>query len=425
MAKKLKLDLDKFKHLYDFDLETEKLGTIRCGSFSIKALAHAERHLKTENPSSDAFAREMFGKVGRRVKIGGEFKEENRNSSQLSESELSQISDEEVETFAGEFVKHNKWLLENHDETNRSVSKEKDGEKDVSLEYVFVDFPKEEKESNSDYFVRVIKRHMDEQVERWEKTFKPYKGLLSSVAEGMLKNHLSLSDQLQNTLHNAERNAFREHVARITPTPPREFSLPPIPENPIHDTNRRLDNVLNHAEALKPVIFQSAELFRNMSDTALQMHADFNRSARTSTIFSFAVIVIAAISLVITAVYSWWSYESTQQQGQLVEGLLKAQQTQIDSITKGQEERTERVVGAMQAEQAQLSKRQVEAQQSHIQTLIARQDAQIERLIESLRSDQNQSQEDIQNLTKAISDVLITRPSRGELQMVPSDSQPE
>ena len=206
-----------------------------------------------------------------------------------------------------------------------------------------------------------------------------FRNIFSNATEGLVKKHVSLSDELGKTLRGLRSGLTGPQMGSIVEREYSNIKIPPLPENPVNETNRRLGDVLEHAEELRPIILQSAELFRNMSDTALQMHGDFNRSARQSLFVSLVVVCIATASLVVTALYSWWSYEQSLVQEAQYQRKLSEQQAQIETLIEQQHDRYQLLLGN---------------QNKQLEAIIERQDAQVEQLIESLQAaNTNQSGE--------------------------------
>ena len=371
-------DFRKIARRLAFRLETHSLGTIHCGSLTSGAFSKIEEELQSDGVNSVIFARRLLQEVGRN------FEEVKRNEDEddkketrdkpLTAEDISRLSDGDIQHFSREFIAHNKWLLRTYKDAHRAVRTNKKGEKVISVKPTAVDFPKDNTESYSDYLVRVFRRYQEEQAESLKKITNPLSSSLfgnkfSSVTEGLLMKHVTLSDQLRKTLRGIEPKFTEPYIDSTIE--PRHLDLPDlqIQENPAHGTNRRLDDVLDHAVELQPIILHSVELFRNMSDTVLQMHADFSESARQSLFRSFVVICIATASLFVTALYSWWSYEQSSVQEAQYERTFRDQQAQIQTLLEQQDERYLQLLSN---------------HANQIQTLLERQDPQDQRTIESI-----------------------------------------
>ena len=373
-------DFSKLTQRHIFNLETDTLGTIQCSSLKAGMLSNVEKDFNATEKDSIVIARRLLREVGRHIKEGerkedGKVKDETE-SAPLTDDDVNGLSVEEIEIFAREFVAHNEWLKKTYEGTHRSVTTNKKGENDVTIQSMPVDLPNENAECHSDYLVRVLRGYLDEQVKRNKRLLKHFtdsnfNNIFSNATEDLLKKHVSLSNQLATTLQSLRSGTTEPYLGSLAePIHVGINKIPTPPENPVYETNRRLGDVLDHAEELRPIILQSAELFRNMSDTALLMHADFNRSARKSLNVSILVACIATVSLVVTALYSWWSYEQSTVQEAQYQHNFHEHQAQFQTLIEQQDDRYRQLLGD---------------QDKQLETLIQRQDAQVEKIIDSLQ----------------------------------------
>ena len=376
-------ELSKLLPQDSFHLETQSLGTIWCDSLKVGTLSMLEKELKQDDIDSVIFARKLLHEVGRhKEKSESEQKDEDATkSAPFSVEDISRLSDEEIEHFSSEFVAHNDWLLETYETTQRSVTTNDEGDKVPTIHRTPIELPKDDAERDSDYLVRLLRRYIDEQAKQINQMLRSFSGSLfkntfSTATKDLLKKHVSLSDQLRRTLQGFGPSLTGPHIADIVKSDYTGIEIPTLPENPIHETNQRLNDVLDHAEELRPIFIQSAELFRNMSDTAVQMHADFNRSAGKSLFVSVLVGCIAGASLVVTALYSWWSYEQSSLQETQYQRNLREQRAQIQTLVEQQDSQYRQLL---------------DYQGDQLATLIRRQDAQVQQIIESLRADDTNS----------------------------------
>ena len=86
-----------------------------------------------------------------------------------------------------------------------------------------------------------------------------------------------------------------------------------------------------------------------MNAVALRMQADFIRNTRRNEIYTRIIIGIAAASLVLTAMFSWWSYTDAHGRAEESARLLKAYQAEIQVLTQAQDERLEELIRAVEA----------------------------------------------------------------------------
>src|SRR3546814_20280047 len=92
--------------------------------------------------------------------------------------------------------------------------------------------------------------------------------------------------------------------------------------------------------ALRPLAFESANLIRSMNDASIRMLADFGHNARRTEIYTWIVIGIAALSLVITAAVSVLSYTRRDDTDARTERLIAAFSRHMQAKSDAQDERT-------------------------------------------------------------------------------------
>lgn len=179
----------------EFDLETDALGVIHCGNFTLKMLGEIETCLQAGDMNNSALVRKILKQVGQRA---GEEKpegtEKNENTP-LTDADINRLSSQEIEEFARNFLVKNDWLIGNRNDSEHSVT-QNDGERD------------------SDYLARAFKHTMNEHTERMRRIAKEF-------------------PPLQRPFPNASSLL-------------RPFLTPP--PNPTHETNQHLDELLDRAD---------------------------------------------------------------------------------------------------------------------------------------------------------------------------------
>lgn len=357
------LDLSKLARMHDFTLVAGALGEIRCGTLNFKDISMLGKMAKSPDVNGFAFSRQVLGMVStKRAGIEGQDSAEAQEVA-LTDNEIRLITDEEVETFAKEFVAHNEWLLRSHENGKRQISTSEKSDSVDTLSQKTIDPEKGDDETSSDYFVRVLRHYLDEQRQHLKKMMEPLSGRLAtnlfeeqmkkmmeplsnrmatsmfkdSTLESLRKN-FSLSDQLQDTIKAFNQSTLDASVPsatfKTTPIHMRDFR---VSENPVLETNRQLNGVLEHIENIRPIVVQSAELIGNMNDTALRMQADFMSNARSTHKYAWVAIVIAVLSLMVSSFFSWLSYDDAKQVAARNDAQLKLFQQEIRNLIAAQE----------------------------------------------------------------------------------------
>lgn len=388
------LDLSKFERRHDFDLVTQALGTIRCGTLKAGMLSAVAKLFKNPDEDTVVLSRQILGMVGKRGAYSPGDAESEEAS--LTDEDIQHVTDGEVETFALEFVAHNNWLLHSYDDESRQVSTNEKGEKVVSSSPKIAGVPKGENERSSQYLIRVLRNYFEDQGNRLKKMLEPVSGLLASnafaeqykkfveplssrLASGLFNNsalealrrNFSMADQLQDTIKAFKQNTIDHEIAcaTIEPelTPLRHFTIPEIkiPENPLIETNKRLGSMLDQVGEMRSLAAQSAELIANMNRTALQMQASFISNARSTQKFALVAIGIAVLSLMVSSLFSWLSYSDGKQQAENSDAQIKLFQAEVRNLIAAQEKDRAVLVSALkEARQSSKAKPEASSQSS-------------------------------------------------------------
>lgn len=105
---------------------------------------------------------------------------------------------------------------------------------------------------------------------------------------------------------------YMESVSRLSRPSMPEFSIPHIPPNPIHETNDKLEDLLDHTEQtnqlLHGYIGESTKLLSTLNASILSMASDAAEDGKETRKQNRFMIWLAAGSLLLTALFSAWTY---------------------------------------------------------------------------------------------------------------------
>lgn len=326
-------DISQLGYEHEFDLDTNALGKLRCRSVNDDNLSKLGQ-LPTKDINGLEFARQVLALVSKRYINGAILDETEVQQEKLSQAELSQIRDEEVETFAREFVAHNEWLFDDAEGSEQQT--DNTGQK------------KEDTESHSDYLVRIFRPHMAVQGQRMtmigQRLAKLGTKLYQNATLDSMRRALDLSDSL------------RSAVSTFNQAPPLptfgadKFYEYKQPISPINETNRHLDTVVEHLRDIRPLVSKSVELINTLADTTLKMQADFISNARSTQKYALTAIVIATFSFLVSAVFSGWSYYDAIQREQETTKILKHYQQENQTVIQAQNARHEELIRSLLTE---------------------------------------------------------------------------
>jgi len=306
-------DLSEFERRHDFDLATQAIGSIRCGTLKAGMLSVVQKLLQTPNVGALIISRQVLGMVGSKNARATDDAETQKVT--LTAEDVQQITEDEVETFAGEFVAHNEWLLQSHN----------DGEKQINAK------GKGDNEASSDYLVRVLRLYLDERDRRLKKMLEPLsersatsqfaaqvKKLMEPLSSRFLprafsdstleslRRNFSLSDQLQDTINAFNKRTLDYEIARSA-IEPAQTQIPEllIQKNPLSETTE-------HLSGLRSMASKSTELLNGLNATAVNMQVDFQNNARSTKLYAQVAIGIAVLSFIASSFFSWMSYRQSE-----------------------------------------------------------------------------------------------------------------
>lgn len=377
-------DLSQFNQRYEFEFESTTLGRLHCRVISLAVLGALEKINK--NLAGRPLIVKLLENVAERVP---DTEEEGAGVEQegtpITADEADQLSDDEIEAFAREFLAHNPSLSKTYGGAADKLRAIEKGKRVIPVRPRPIKLLKEPEESELDFLARVVRRELDERIRKLN-NITTLSGALKSAGlsvstQNALRENLLLSDRLGGMAGNLGRAIV---PALQTPSVP---SIR-IPDNPAHETNARLNDVLDHMDEMRPIVAEAANLIRSMNEAAIRMLGDFGRNARRTEIYTLIIIGIAALGLLVTAGFSVQNYfdslaaavrsnQLIEQFGTQTQALSEAQDqraerllgefgNQVQSLTEGQHQRTERLIVEFQA---LLSKQFTEDQSAFVEAL--------------------------------------------------------
>ena len=210
---------------------------------------------------------------------------------------------------------HNPWLREIRGETP-------DGDEHAHLRSIE---RKKTSETESDYLVRSFRHYFGEETRLWKRIRKRIGTIGSvvdpfgtqSIIEKLRNDHKTISDRLSESIRNMgtvspmQADIVGRQGALLdikNMQDPIEFDIPP---NPLHETNERMNELVVNIEELKKLFTEVVGLISSMDNITLRMQEELSTGVKKSTRISLSLLVIACISLGVTAWYSYWSYQES------------------------------------------------------------------------------------------------------------------
>lgn len=169
LERDMSIDLSSLSRKHVFYLKTSAFGQVFCGAVNDKMLSKLVDTLHRSDVDGFAFARQVLQFVCTKF-VPGDTNHALPTEEALTVEEILQITDEDLEDFADEFIAHNVWLLRSYKEGDRQITTNEKGERVVLYQSQRVQLPKDEGEKNSNYLVRVFRHYFTGRNERETKT---------------------------------------------------------------------------------------------------------------------------------------------------------------------------------------------------------------------------------------------------------------
>lgn len=321
------LNLDTLKKAHQFKFETKSLGELLCQNFSLSAMSEAAKWL-SDNDKKDSieFARYLTSLLCQPVDKEGD--EDNR----INIDQAKSLNQSELAEFSKLFIERNRYLLEDQDKRETIRKEDEEGEVVVSFnDHISDELVKRNDESETDHLLRVVDVYIAQSSKRTKKLFESAtQDLFSSATLGLLAENQRISKRLGSSL-----------VHRET------FQLPEMPENPIFETNRQL---ASFGKELNEV----GSLIKSMNDLGVQMAMDSAAATARTKFWNNVMFGLGLITLVVTAVFSYLSYASSDNSSSQVENLLIEQNNLLATQGENQKELIEAIFSVSLALETEL-----------------------------------------------------------------------
>lgn len=142
-----------------FEQKMESLGTIRCESVAVAIRGVWEKN-KGRNLDGPEFVRRLLCHVARRIDGETEVCDKANVGTQLSESDVQCLTDNELELLAREIVNHNGWIFEGLENSRRAKLTDETGRKIPRVKRQKTKDTRGEDERDSDFLLRSVKTYM-------------------------------------------------------------------------------------------------------------------------------------------------------------------------------------------------------------------------------------------------------------------------
>jgi hypothetical protein len=343
----------------EFEIQSAKLGRVlcRCGRLSVRAYLKLIAISPAKNRIADDFARALFSVTSSLVSADGA-------STALASAQASSLSDQELREFSQLYLERNVWLRKIADAGEPDVA----GEQKSPTDKLTTAFERYESTLNSK--LRTMGSRATDRMhgtlaaleQQYGKMFSslriPFTDPSISAVSEILKRNTTISDAARQTMQAAEvfrnsgisraieaESAILKHTAPFSATAeairamgnierassptatllnPAKFRaiVEPLP-NPIHETNRKLEEMTAGIEALQSAVGQSTD--RALADADAKSKA-VGRQGSKMILATWAAVVAAVVSAIISIFQVQYGRQSSIGSAALTGAIVKLNQ---------------------------------------------------------------------------------------------------
>lgn len=213
-----------------------------------------------------------------------------------------------------------------------------EGGEAIDIAKIHVPMVRAEGESAEEFLVRGYRAYATRMRTRLSTMFEGMSSHLKSVLGPGLAANFGASNRLGEIIKSMQGGIGSSEGQATIRHEPFELKMPPIPRNPIYDTNEILGEVAGQIDQMRELAAATAEMQRTLNDTASAAVADFSSGAeatrkatRNGLWIAGASLAVSIIALIATVYMGWMQNKDTQ-------GREAAQRTQTErAITADRE----------------------------------------------------------------------------------------
>lgn len=315
------MDIEKLARMGQFSLDLGTQGQVRFVSLTTKLLSESIRRMNEPDFDPKGWVRWLFSEMARWPSSETFQDDDPIDGETLKPDEMEAVSDDLLEIFAEKLIQKQAYLLKTH------------GERDLERAVG---------QSACDFLANAFLHHRTEEGKQRERLFQSVtKPLFAESTLDSIRRSIDASSHLQESIKTyAEIGSTLDSTlaSRMAMPRPHELMLPPIPKNPIHETNEILEELTTQLQDMRPLIAQGAELIRSMNDTALRMQADYIENAAKTAKQAKLAIWIAATGLVVSSIFSYLSYADSKEADRKFEAQMTGFRAATERLASEQKE---------------------------------------------------------------------------------------
>jgi len=301
-----------------FDLATLREEPFACVSttigelcvFAISYAGQQEVYKELDNPTNEYKATDFVRKYARYVcfpKISlkeGKYKPDKLI---LDDNAISSLTDDDLETIAKLYIENSEYLFK------KVIFKEKTDDQGIIVnyeEYGGVEYPKTEKESCTQYLLRLSIKDNEKQKKQMEKMLGSLSGVhsFSNALEDSIKKTLTWGDSLRKTMESI-RPMSMDSIRPVEPVLP-SFDFVEIDRikeerrlKPFNELADRLDQLVNASEFMIDANKTQIQIARAIKDSAKDS-ADETTKLSKKNISRTSIVILLTVFGLIVSIYT-------------------------------------------------------------------------------------------------------------------------
>lgn len=233
------------------------------------------------------------------------------NEALLTAEQVGSLTPEDRARIVTAIIEQNEdWFFEDQ-------NKEGEG---TDIAKVHVPMTRAQGESAEEFLARGYRAEAARMKTRLGAMFKGMSSHLKSMLGPGLTANLGASNRLGEIIKSMQGGVGAAAAGQATIRhEPLEFKMPPIPRNPIYDTNEILEEVAAQIDQMRELAAATAEMQRTLNDTASAAVADFSSGAeatrkatRNGLWIAGASLAVSIIALIATIYMGWVQNKDTQ-----------------------------------------------------------------------------------------------------------------
>ena len=305
-----------------FFVETKSIGRI-----GVLPMTTRMQLVEDIGESATDFMRALVTTLGRKA-----------DGSHISREEVAELTDDELDKLAVKFLAENEYLVR-----ERGTQRKYRGNETAHLQEGETEAAKRKGESDCQFISRSFRGYRAERKEEIRKILEPFEDAFE--AHGKMFPPAFMHAFTTNQLATAQLQKMIERQRQDVSPPIRDLKLP---QNPVHDTNEMLPNVVDRLDSMRALMLQMGETVRTLSQSASEFLVAFGAASDKADRSSRRAILIAMCAVGVTLAQIGYSEWRSRQDQAAATITIEEIQDRIASVAAAERKNAELLLGDAQ-----------------------------------------------------------------------------